>query len=525
MKFNLTQIRNIAQYAPHRVYALILISVGVLGLGLATFAFGPDRQTYTIENPADHVVFDSITNNPNWGDERNMVLARPATSTSNNDWRDDLTVEPGKEYTVKMIVHNNAADNLNLVATNTRVNVNILVTTGTSASIQGAIMSDNSTPGKIWDNVVLNSPNKFNVGLVPGSARYYNNINNTTGFALPDSISSAAGTLVGYESMDGNIPGCFKYSGFVYFNVKIYGQTTADFTVQKQVRPHVDGQKGNWQKAISAKAGDKIDYMITYKNTGQATQNNVVVKDSLPANVSYNKGSSDLTNASNPNSLKISDNVTTPNGVNISSYSTGANAFVYFESTIGAEKDLPQCGNNILRNTGTVTTDYGTKQDTADVTVNKECKDKSSYSCDALQANKISQLEYSYNVNLTGNKATAKEVTIDFGDGQTAVRSVSALPVNHTYAAAGQYTVTAKASFEVDGKTVKDVTSDACKVVVNTEVTPPTTGTTAGTPDSIASTGPAEVIGSVLGISALGIGIQQWYASRRAVAEAIHHSN
>ncbi len=524
MKINLSQIRNIAQYAPHRVYALILISVGVLGLGLATFAFGPDRPTYTIANPADKVTFNSITDNPNWGDERNMVLVRPATSTSNNDWRDTVNVEPGKEYTVKMIVHNNAATQLNLVSTGTRVNANIPSTTGTSASIQGSVTSDNATPQKVWDNVVLNSPTRFNVGLVPGSARYYNNINNTTGFTLPDSISSSTGTLVGYQAMDGNVPGCFKYSGFAYFNVKIYGETTADFTVNKQVRKHVNGQTGNWTKNITAKAGDKIDYMIEYKNTGQTQQNNVVVKDSLPANVSYVAGSSDLTNSATPKAVKISDNVTTPSGVNINSYSAGANAFVYFESTIGAEKDLAQCGNNVLRNTASVVTDYGTKQDTADVTVNKECKDKPSYSCDALQANKISQLEYSYNVNLTGTKATAKEVTIDFGDGQTAVRSVSALPVNHTYAKPGQYTVTAKASFDVDGDTVKDVTSDACKVVINTEVTP-TTGTTAPTPGSIASTGPAEVIGGLIGVSALGIGLQQWYVSRRAVAEALHHNN
>lgn len=524
MKINLTSIQNIAKYAPHRVYALILISVGVLGLGLATFAYGPERQTYTIANPADKVTFNSITDNPNWGDERNMVLVRPATSTSNNDWRDTLTVEPGKEYTVKMIVHNNAADHLNLVSTNTRVNANIPATTGTSASIQGSVMSDNATPAKVWDNVVLNSPTRFNVGLVPGSAKYYNNINNTTGFALPDSISSAAGTLVGYQAMDGNLQGCFKYSGFAYFNVKIYGETTADFTVNKQVRKHVDGQTGNWSKNITAKAGDKIDYMIEYKNTGQTQQNNVVVKDSLPANVNYVAGSSDLTNSATPNGVKISDNVVSPSGVNINSYTGGANAFVYFESTIGPEKDLPQCGNNVLRNTASVITAYGTKQDTADVTVNKECKDKPSYSCDALQANKISQLEYSYNVNLTGTKATAKEVTIDFGDGQTAVRSVSALPVNHTYAKPGQYTVTAKASFDVNGDTVKDVTSDACKVVINTEVTP-TTGTTAPTPGSIASTGPVEVIGGLIGVSALGIGLQQWYVSRRAVAEAIHHQN
>ena len=68
MKFNLSQIRNIAQYAPHRVYALVLISIGVIGLGIATFAYGPERATFTAENPADYVTFNAITNSPAYGD-------------------------------------------------------------------------------------------------------------------------------------------------------------------------------------------------------------------------------------------------------------------------------------------------------------------------------------------------------------------------------------------------------------------------------------------------------------------------
>lgn len=530
MKINLTSIRNISKYAPHRVYAIILISVGVLGLGLATFAYGPGRATYTIENPADHVTFNSITNNPNYGDERNFVLIKDAANTSAGGWsHTDINVEPGKEYLVRMYVHNNAADNLNEsgrgISTGTKVMANVPTTTGNQVQIDGFVSSNNAQPDKVWDDVVLKSDKRFNVAYVAGSSKYYNNVKPTTGFDLPDSIVTSAGAAVGYENMDGNVPGCFQYSGIATFRVKVQGETTADFTVNKQVRKHVEGQTGNWSKNITAKAGDKIDYMIEYKNTGQTQQNNVVVKDSLPTNVNYVTGSSDLTNAVTPNGAKISDNVVTPSGVNIGSYSATANAFVYFESTIGAEKELAQCGNNVLRNTATVTTEYGSKQDTADVTVNKECKDKPSYSCDALQANKISQLEYSFNVNLTGTKATAKEVTIDFGDGQTAVRSVGSLPVNHTYAKPGQYTITAKASFDVNGDTVKDITSDACKVVIDTEVTPTSTGTTAPTPGSIASTGPVEVIGGLVGVSALGIGLQQWYVSRRAVAEAIHHQN
>jgi len=520
MKINFSQIRNIAQYAPHRVYALVLISVGVIGLGLASLAYGPDRPTFTAENPATYVTFDSITNSPNYGDERNFTVAKDATNTAAGGFTETNNVIDGHEYLVRVLVHNNAAANLNLVAHNTRVSISVPSTSGTSANVQATISADNANPQQVWDGTTLTSASKFNVGYVPGSARYYNNTN-PSGFIIPDSLTTNSGALLGYSSMNGDIPGCNNFSGLLTFRVKVTG-VAPNFSVTKQVREH--GTTG-WQKSIAAKSGDSVDYLISYKNTGQTNQGGVVVKDSLPTGINYTNSTTKLTNTTNPNGLASPDGVTSPSGLNIGGYAPGGAGYATFTSKIADNDALPTCGNNVLRNTAYVETDNGTKQDTADVTVNKECKNQASYSCDALQATKISHLEYGYNVNLSADKATARDVTIDFGDGQNAVRSVGTLPVNHTYAAAGQYTVTAKASFDVDGKTVKDVTSDACKVVVNTEVTPTAGSTTAGTPESIASTGPAEVIGSVLGVSALGVGIQQWFASRRAVTEAMHHHN
>lgn len=518
MRINLTSIRNIAKYAPHRVYALVLVGVGVIGLGLVTFAYGPERPTFTAENPATYVTFNSITNSPNYGDERNFTVAKDATNTAAGGFTETNNVQDGHEYLVRVLVHNNAAADLNLVAHNTRVSISVPATTGTSANIQATVSADNANPQQVWDGTVLTSASRFNVGYVPGSAHFYNAAN-PAGYTIPDTLTTSAGALLGYSSMNGDIPGCNQYSGVLTFKVKVTG-VTPNFSVTKEVRAH--GTTG-WQKAVTANPGDSVDYLISYKNTGQTDQGNVVAKDSLPTGINYTGGTTKLTNTTNPNGTGTPDGLTAASGVNIGGYAPGGAAYVTFTSKIGDNDSLPQCGNNVLRNIGYIETDNGVKNDTADVTVNKKCENKASYSCDALQANKISQLEYNFNVNLSSDKATAKEVTIDFGDGQNAVRSVSSLPVSHTYAAPGQYTVSAKASFDVNGQTIKDVSSDACKVVVNTEVTPTTTNSgSAATPSSIASTGPAEVFGGVLGASAFGIGIQQWFASRRAVAEALH---
>lgn len=522
MRFNFKNIRNIAKYAPHRVYAVLLVGAAVLIPTIAIFAYGPERPTFTAENPANYVTFNSITNSPRYGDERNFVLVKDAANTSPGGFSDEVAVQDGKEYLVRVLVHNNAAENLNLVAQNTRVAASVPSTTGTEATIQASVSADNANPQKVWDEVTLKSDKRFNVAYVPGSSTYFNHDNLSQAFHLPDSITTAAGAQVGYDAMDGSLPGCDKFSGVAVFRVKIYSEKTPDFNITKQVRKNGETGADTWKKTVAVNPGDKVDYLVTYKNVGQTNQENVVVKDSLPTATTYIPGTTTLTNSTNPSGLTAPDGITAPSGLNIGGYGPGGAGYTTFTAKVSDENGLPQCGNNILRNTATVQTENGSKSDYADVTVSKKCEDKPSYSCDALQATKIAPLEYSFNVNLSSSKATAKEVTIDFGDGQTATRDAKSLPVTHTYAQAGQYTVKATASFDVDGKTVKDITSDACQVAINTETTPPAT-VTGTTPTTLPSTGPAEVFIGIVAAAALGLGVQQWIASRRSVVEAIHH--
>jgi uncharacterized repeat protein (TIGR01451 family) len=518
MKLNLKNLKNLAQYAPHRVYAVILVALAVLIPSIAIFAYGPERPTFTAESPATYVTFNSITNSPSYGDERNFTLSKDATLTSAGGWQESTNVQDGKEYYVRVLVHNNAAANLNLVAHNTRIAVSIPTTLSTSTNVQATVSADNASPQSVWDGTILTSDKRFSVGYVPGSAHYFNDNNQTTGFPIPDSLFTTTGAQVGFNQMDGELPGCNAFAGALTFKVKVFAEQTPNFTVEKKVRKHGDTA---WQKTLAATPGEQIDYQIGYANTGGTQQNSVIAKDALPAGVAYTNGTTTIKNANYPtgDGKSFEDGVAS-NGLNIGSYAPASNAYVRFTAKIADEKDLPTCGNNVLRNTASIYTDNGMKQDTADVTVTKTCEHQASYSCDALQATKISDLQYSFNVKLSSNMATAKEVAIDFGDGQNATRDVASLPVTHTYAAAGQYTVKANASFDVNGQTVKNITSDACQTVVNTAVTPPPAGAAPTTPTQLPSTGPVEVFAGILGASAFGLGIQQWIASRRAVAEA-----
>lgn len=357
----------------NRVSALVTAFLAAVVLPASLiYAWGPERETFTIEKPATFITFNSITNNPNYGDERNFVIAKDAANTSPGGWQDNITIEDGKEYLVRMYVHNNAADNLNLVAKNTRVMANVPNTLANSHQIDGFITADNAKPTKIWDSVVFKSGQNFTLKFISGSARYHNNVNAATGFTLPDSIVTSGGALVGYKSMNGDVPGCFQYSGIATFRLKAVTQKDSNFTVSKKVRK---AGSTEWLDKINAKVGDKLEYRIGFDNVGQTVLNNVILRDTPPKAIIYTKGSGTLKNATNPtgNGKPIgNDGLITSAGVNIGNYTPSSNAFVYYSAVVGSEG--LKCGTNRLVNTASASTDSGRKNDTAEVIVDAECK-------------------------------------------------------------------------------------------------------------------------------------------------------
>ena len=201
---------------------------GLLGIvffvfSISAYAWGPERDTFTIEEPPDYITFNSFTNNPNHGDERNFVSAKEINEGS-DAWRDVIDVTIGDTYSVNIYVHNNAAGNMNLVAENTRIHVVVPSWSGTEIQIDGTISSNNASPQKVWDQIVFRSPNQpFRLEFVPGSARYYNNESPSNHFTLPDEIVQQNGALIGYKAMDGKVPGCFQYTGIANFSVIAVG--------------------------------------------------------------------------------------------------------------------------------------------------------------------------------------------------------------------------------------------------------------------------------------------------------------
>ncbi len=391
------KLRSIMQKVPKRLYALLAIATAAIVVPAGLLAWGPDRKEFTVANPAPYVTFNSIKDNPNiGGSEFNFVGIRE--NGTNGKWQDNQTVQPGKEYVVRVYVHNNAAENLKLVAKGVKAFVNLPTTTAKSIEVQGSVYSSNAKPNKVYDHANFTASQEFNLAYVPGTLKYYNNANGN-GFTIPESIFTNQGAALGYKTMNGEIPGCFQYAGYLTFIVKPQFAATPNFTAEKLVSKHGENK---WVDNYVAQPGEKVDFLLKYKNTSSIQQDDVTFRDTLPSKMSYVAGSTIYGNSQHPSGTPASDNVT-KNGINVGSYAAGANAWAIFSATV-ANKDALECGTNKLVNKVTVTTKQGgSKDDTATVEVTKECTPPKKVEACNLKTLKIEQVEESKidNVNYT----------------------------------------------------------------------------------------------------------------------------
>ncbi len=315
----------------NKIYKAVLAAAAVTVVATAVItpssviAWGDSangRPSYTIEEInagklGDKITINSISNG-NIGNEKNFVSA--ALSSSNKNWGfNEVSVKDGEVYTVYMYVHNNNPNGTKRIAENVKASVSIPTAAGKTLTITGHIKSSNADPGNIWDEVTFKSDSNFSLEYVSGSAKYTNQKMGTV--KLSDNIVTGD-VMLGYDKLDGKIPGCYQYSGYVTFQVKVRKSVSTQLT--KTVR--IKGTK-DWSESVNAKIGDEVEYKIEYKNMLNDGVSNVMIVDDLPANIQYVAGTTYLYNASNPNGKLVKDTLTTT-GINIGGYNAGGNAAI-----------------------------------------------------------------------------------------------------------------------------------------------------------------------------------------------------
>ena len=341
------------------------------------------RSVYTIEQInqgalGNTITFNSITNNPKIGDERNFVSARlssetnsikdNATTIKDNDgnWKDnEINVKDGETYTIRLYVHNNSPLGTDKTAENVSVSFSIPTAVANSQTVVGYINASNATPNRYWDEVKLVSDNDFYIEYVEGSATYTNEKLGTV--SLSDEVVKS-GAKIGYEALNGKIPGCFAYDSYVTFKVKVHNSETSKLS--KTVR--IKGTK-TWSEVVEAKVGDEVEFQIEYRNLTPSKVDNVMIRDILPSNLKYVANSTYLYNSNYQSGVQVVENTLTTTGINIGSYNAKGNAYVRFTAKV-VDGELA-CGNNQLVNWASSTVNSKVTKDDASVVVKRTCVD------------------------------------------------------------------------------------------------------------------------------------------------------
>lgn len=416
------KLLNRISNSPKRIKALALMAVAVVAVPAAVFAWGPDRELFTMEKPADYVTFNSITNNPNHGDERNFVQVKES-SASNSTYADKIALTAGKKYTVYVFYHNNAAPVLNEsgkgIATGAfaRVEIPGVVKNGSNGTkAVGYVGADNAKPKQVWDDISFTNSTGGDIALryVPGSAKIfsYGKVNGST---ITDNIVTT-GAPLGYDKLDGKLPGCGEYAGYITFEI------TADqpnFILEKQVRLAGDEE---WKETVNAKPGATVEYRLKYQNTGTTRQSDVVLKDTLPQHMTYVAGSSNLKNSNFPDGKTVSDRVVSETGINIGSYQPTGGAYLKFKAKV-SDDWKKFCKAVTLRNVARVETNNGSKEDDAKVVV------KTDKVCETTPPEKPEEPE------------TPKELPQTGADGIVAVAGLGSIVASIAYYAASRRTL------------------------------------------------------------------------------------
>lgn len=334
------------------------------------------RKSYTLEQInngelKDTITFNSISNGK-IGDEKNFVAAKVAGASVETWNADTIKVKDGETYTIRLFVHNNSPKGMEAIAKGVKATFSLPTTVAKSHTVIGYLDSSNAAPTRYWDEVKLVADEDVYLEYVDGSAKYNNNKGT---FSLPNEVIISGATL-GYDKMNGEIPGCYEYSGVVTIDVKVHSSVAAKLS--KQVR--IKGTK-TWSESVEAKVGDEVEYQIEYVNLLASQVNNVMIRDVLPTNVEYVQNSTYLYNSNYQSGVLLKDNTLTTTGINIGSYGAKGNAYVRFTGKV-VDKTLA-CGKNQLVNWASVTISdpdvrYNIPNWPADDAVNKVYKDDAS---------------------------------------------------------------------------------------------------------------------------------------------------
>jgi uncharacterized repeat protein (TIGR01451 family) len=410
---------------------------------------------------------------------------------------------------VEVYYHNRENPDSGKIAQNLRVKIDMPTAAGKTQTITETTSADNSNTVTDSATVNLDRSDAY-LQYIPGSAIWRHNTGTNTNINMVDTKISDAIVNGGQGLVLENEKPCYNFAATVTVLARVM---VPGVKVIKQVEKA--GQSNAWTTQNTANPGDTLKYMITYQNTGNTTQNNVVIRDNLPPKMTLVPNTTVVYTTTTPNGSADTSNNITGGGIDIGSYLPSAGAYIVFEVKVPTVDQLA-CGQTEFRNVGIAhPKDMNEYYNTAITDVNKTCETPKTptYTCDAFHVttgdNRTVKVA-SFTTSQT-NGAAFKDVVINWGDNTTPLTTNTAVGKTHQYAKDGTYNLSATAHFTVNGK---DVTASGAScnqtVTFTTPGTPPPS-----TPPTLVNTGPGQVAGLFAAVAVAGAFAHRLFLSRK----------
>ena len=335
-------------------------------------AWGPqDRPTYTWEKPADHVTFNSITDNPFLGDERNFVRIRKVGDSTDVD---EIEVRGGEEYEVTIYYHNNAAAALNASGegiskhTYVRTEFTSYLNAGETGAATAFITASNASPQTVWDMTYMKAVESVYLNFVPNSAIIYNNGTTNNTVLSGDALLGDQGVTIGHwDNMWGMVPGCNEFGGYIVYKIKA---EKPDFEVDKKVT--ISELPDDYKDEIVVLPGDTLNFRINFKNTGSKELTGVTVHDLLPEGITYITGTTWAGSTRHPEGSK-SPEALFGDGLGLGAMIVGEEAWVTYQAKVSESSEIFPCGDTVVYNGAYIATYDGQSSDKTKITVRRAC--------------------------------------------------------------------------------------------------------------------------------------------------------
>ena len=341
--------------------------------------WGPERATYKWEQPADHATFNSITDNPSLGDERNFVRIRKVNS--NDKLTDAIDLEVGEIYEVSIYYHNNAAANLPQNTKTVAENVRLKVSQPTelkkdhAGEIKATITSTNADPKEVWDTAYVRTSATVTLDYVANSLILHNSGTANGSILNAEDMFRGEGTRLAYSSKHwGLIPGCNEYAGYITYRFKV---NRGSFSMEKTAAKENSEKFG---PEVTVAPGERLDFRIDYKNTGTIIQRAITGYDKMPNGLSYIPGTSYMKASNRENGGFVTDDLF-EGGINLGDYAPGDSMWITYKVEVADDKEIFPCGDTVVYNGASIATANGTAYDKVKITVHRDCEPEKVEKC------------------------------------------------------------------------------------------------------------------------------------------------